>query len=46
MTLILQDEVKNYTLESVADGIPKPEWRLPDGTFVSDRKKRVLYQIK
>ncbi|SDW14245.1 PQQ-dependent sugar dehydrogenase [Flavobacterium degerlachei] len=46
--LILQDEVKNYTLESVADGIQNPwgmAW-LPDGTLLVTEKSGILYQIK
>lgn len=46
--LTLQDEVKNYTLESVAEGIQNPwgmAW-LPDGTLLVTEKSGILYQIK
>ena len=44
----LQDEVKNYTLESVVSGIPIPwgmTW-LPDGTMLVTEKSGILYQVK
>ena len=40
----LQDEVKNYTLESVVSGIPIPwgmTW-LPDGTMLVTEKSGIL----
>ncbi|CAM2851694.1 PQQ-dependent sugar dehydrogenase [Flavobacterium frigoris] len=44
----LQDEVKNYTLETVVDGIPIPwgmAW-LPDGSMLVTEKSGILYHIK
>ena len=44
----VKDEVKNYTFELVASGIPIPwgmAW-LPDGTLLVTEKSGVLYQIK
>ena len=44
----LQDEVKNYTLETVVSGIQIPwgmTW-LPDGTMVVTEKTGILYQVK
>ena len=44
----LQDEVVNYTFETVASGIPIPwgmAW-LPDGTLLVTEKSGALYQIK
>lgn len=44
----LQDEVKNYTLETVVSGIQIPwgiTW-LPDGTMLVTEKTGILYQVK
>jgi glucose/arabinose dehydrogenase len=44
----IQDEVKNYTFETVASGIQNPwgmAW-LPDGTMLITEKSGILYHIK
>lgn len=44
----IQDEVKNYTFETVASGIQNPwgmAW-LPDGTMLVTEKSGILYHIK
>lgn len=44
----LQEEVKNYTLETVVDGIPIPwgmAW-LPDGSMLVTEKSGILYHVK
>ena len=44
----IKEEVKNYTFETVASGIPIPwgmTW-LPDGTLLVTEKSGILYQIK
>jgi glucose/arabinose dehydrogenase len=44
----IQEEVKNYTFETVASGIQTPwgmAW-LPDGTMLATEKSGVLYRIK
>jgi len=46
--IAIQDEVKNYTFETVASGIPIPwgmTW-LPDGTMLVTEKSGILYQIE
>ncbi|MFT7252469.1 MAG: glucose/arabinose dehydrogenase, partial [Flavobacterium sp.] len=44
----LQEEVVNYTFETVADGIPIPwgmAW-LPDGSMLITEKSGILYHLK
>lgn len=46
--IALQDEVKNYTFKTVANGIPIPwgmTW-LPDGSMLVTEKTGILYHIK
>ncbi|MGO4817104.1 PQQ-dependent sugar dehydrogenase [Flavobacterium sp. W22_SRS_FP1] len=46
--ITIQDEVKNYTFETVASDIPGPwgmTW-LPDGSMLVTEKSGILYQIK
>jgi glucose/arabinose dehydrogenase len=43
----LQEEVVNYTFETVADGIPIPwEWRLPDGSMLVTEKVEFYTTLK
>jgi hypothetical protein len=42
----LQEEVVNYTFETVADGIPIPNGLLPDGSMLVTEKSGILYHLK